>query len=512
MIGGEAVIWDRPTKEKHRTVRGSAHGFTPDGRSLAVIQSGTGTLSLINPQTGEVQWRSALGSALQQAGLAFSPDAKTMIVAWDNVLRLFDSDTGRERFAGAGAHQGMVNAVRYTPDGQTLITAGNDGTIRLSGAGSRQQLKLIADAGCAHLLAVSPDGRALASAATLLASAPAIRVWELPGGRLLRQFSGPATVDRIGALAFSSDGKLILAFSPKLGLKVFDIATGHEQEATQPQFMLQAQERAELGLDSGLFAPGNRYLAICTGMATHVVELASGTEIFSYSSDVMTFTPDGEGLAVATARDRFGGSLAVESVKVASAVEIVNIATGGSKRILVPTERVYALKFSPDGRILAVAAGFRECSIRLYSVEDGREVDALACPATRTHPGRWRLPPMVAAWRRVLTTRQCSSGTWGTLDDARQRAFKVTRAFPIVAVRSANGRQLSSQSPPELPPLLLAGATLVLVNFAIDHCALLHEVIHVAREERQFTRFEVEGVNRVWGSSKVEVKLHFSAI
>ena len=289
----------------------------------------------------------------------------------------------------------MVNAVRYAPDGRTLVTAGNDGTIRQWDAGSGRQLQVIADAGYDHLVAVSPDGKALASAARDRAKPPVIRVWDLPGGRLRREFSGPAKVAGTKALAFSPDGNLVLAYSSQLGLKIFDIATGDERQATQPHFMLQSEKQADINLASGAFGPGNRYLALCTFAATHVVELASGEERFSCPGYQMTFafTPGGEGLAVASAADPYAGSRGINTVANASVLEVVDIATGRRKRIFVPTERVAALTFSPDGRALAVSAGWRDSSIRLYGVEDGREIDSWACPATRTHPGAMAFAP-----------------------------------------------------------------------------------------------------------------------
>ena len=67
-----------------------------------MIRFATDTLALLNTETLEARWTAELGSALQYGGLAFSPDGKTIIVGWDNVLRLFESDNGRERFAVDG--------------------------------------------------------------------------------------------------------------------------------------------------------------------------------------------------------------------------------------------------------------------------------------------------------------------------------------------------------------------------------------------------------------------------
>jgi WD40 repeat protein len=128
---------------------------------------------------------------------------------------------------------------------------------------------------------------------------------------------------------------------------------------------------------------------MCTGVTTHVVELASGTERFSRAGYIMRCTPDGLGLAVARA-DSHSGAVGTANGKTEAStctVEIVAIPTLAGKQLVVPTDRVMALAFSPDGSILAVVAGWRQQLIRLYSVADGREIHALACPATRTHPG-----------------------------------------------------------------------------------------------------------------------------
>ena len=100
---GEATIWDCRTNQKHRVARGFGQGFTPDGDSLAVIRPGDGSISLIDTETGQDRWKTVLGPALQHGGLAFAPDGRTMIVGWDNVLRILETNDGRERFESTGA-------------------------------------------------------------------------------------------------------------------------------------------------------------------------------------------------------------------------------------------------------------------------------------------------------------------------------------------------------------------------------------------------------------------------
>jgi WD40 repeat protein len=386
-IGAESVVWDRLSNQPHHTVRGSALGFSPDSRSLLVARSDEGAISLINSETGDEQWKAVLGSALQYGGLAFAPDGKTIALSWDNVVRFFEADSGRERFEANDAHRGAVSAVCYTPDAREIVTAGNDGTIRQWDASSGRMLRVMNDAGAVHRLAISPDGTRLASTALRApANSPAFRIWDLTNGALKHEFPGKVNLPGKKALAFTTDGKLVLFFNPSLGLKIVDAGSGREQPSVQPRFSLKADEGSELNFASIAFAPGGRYLALCTGVTIHVVDLTSGAELFSCAGSTIAFTPDGLGVAIATNRNADAGSPENDPLSNACSVELVEINTGSRKRLLVATDRVSALAFSPDGRILAVSAGWRECSIRLYSTEDGHEIDAFACPSTRTHP------------------------------------------------------------------------------------------------------------------------------
>ncbi len=213
---GESTIWDRRTNQRHCVARGFAQGFTPDGNSLAVIRPVDGSIAFIDTETGRDRWKTVLGPALEHGGLAFAPDGTTMIVGWDNVLRVFETVGGRERFESDAAHRGAVSAIRYTPDGRTAITAGNDGTIRQWDAASGRQLRVISDALVAQVVAISPDGTTLASTSLRApANGPAFGVWDLTNGRLEREYQTRTIVNGTKALTFSTDGKLVLFYAPQ---------------------------------------------------------------------------------------------------------------------------------------------------------------------------------------------------------------------------------------------------------------------------------------------------------
>ena len=388
-FGGTAVVWDLHANHEHLSVRGAAGGFAPGDSRLAVIRPDQGTLAMIDAETGLERSSATLGSTSVHAGLAFSSDGKIVILECGNVLRFFDAESGSERFVREGAHEGPVTSIRYLPGGRTLVTAGDDGTIRRWDCQSARQLSVIGDPGVVHRLAVAPDGEKLATVA-LRALAPGVRVWECKTGRLLREWLRDTPADASTALVFSLDGKELLYFSHKQGLKAIDVESGLERTTVQPRFLLEGEDRSQCK-----FSPDIQYLATCTGVTTHVVELASGKERFSFPSYAMAFHPRGTGIAVACEEHR--DAAAISDAGKTVTVELLPIGSGGRKTIVVPTDRVSGLAFSPAGDVLAVGVGWNGSVIRLYRTDDGREMERFTCPGAISYPAhlscaRWSQP------------------------------------------------------------------------------------------------------------------------
>ena len=206
-IDGQAVIINRATGRRQLTARGSAYAFAPDGRSLAMSAAG-GMLQVIDTTTGDSRLgvRSRLWSGDNRRGLLARRRNARHVER--GVLRFFEAESGQERFANAEAHQGGVKVVTYTPDGGSVLTAGDDGTVRLWDARNARQLRVFPHKGRVYLLALSPDGRSLATAALLPDSV--VRVWDLATGRQKHQWPGHGGLTGAEALAFSSDGQVPL--------------------------------------------------------------------------------------------------------------------------------------------------------------------------------------------------------------------------------------------------------------------------------------------------------------
>ncbi len=98
----------------------------------------------------------------------------------DNLVQLWDTETGKSLGACIGHKQGLVG-VAFAPDGRTLATSSEDGTVKLWNVATQQELMSERRLGRSlRLLLFSPDGRWLAGSTGPWMSGAGIRVFQAP--------------------------------------------------------------------------------------------------------------------------------------------------------------------------------------------------------------------------------------------------------------------------------------------------------------------------------------------
>jgi WD40 repeat protein len=152
--------------------------FHPDGRTIA-WDDGSTAVQLLDRHNGNV--RTLRGHAREINSLAFSPDGQRLVSAsFDKTLKIWDVDSGNVIHTLRG-HQRRVTTGRFSPDGRLVVSGGVDRTVRLWDAGSGSPVatleghdRAVSSAG------VSRDGRTIFSTAL----DGKVNLWSLAGRAL----------------------------------------------------------------------------------------------------------------------------------------------------------------------------------------------------------------------------------------------------------------------------------------------------------------------------------------
>ncbi|KAB8331357.1 WD40 repeat domain-containing protein [Scytonema tolypothrichoides VB-61278] len=160
--------------------------------------------------------------------LAFSPDGQTLVSAGaDSTIKLWHVGA-QDLIDILHKHNGMVRCVAFTPDGRMLATGGDDRTIMFWDLMQRRVATALSlEDTAAHSLALSPDGQIL-----ITGSYRKIKVWrmsqqelEIPlVPELLHSFTGHSHIVR--SLAVSTDGKILVSGSRDKTIKIWHLDSG----------------------------------------------------------------------------------------------------------------------------------------------------------------------------------------------------------------------------------------------------------------------------------------------
>ncbi|KAH0553157.1 hypothetical protein GP486_006658 [Trichoglossum hirsutum] len=281
-------------------------------------------------------------------------------------------------------HVGGIRSVSFSPDGQLLVSAADDGTIRLWDPSTGALLQtLVGDIYIGLSVAFSPDGQLLASASY----DEMVRLWDPSTGVLLRTLDGH--IGKATSVAFSSDGQLLASALGDI-VVVWDPRTG---------VMLQTLKGHLNPVEAVAFPSDGQLLASASSQTVKLWDPRTGALLQTFEGHngyfrSVAISPDGQLLASAVnsgtislwdprtgelLQDLEVGFGPVTSVAfspdgqlLASSSEdgAVRLCNTGTKELLQTFEghsfSVESVAFSPDGRLLA--SGSRDKTIKIWDL------------------------------------------------------------------------------------------------------------------------------------------------
>ncbi|MEM6251990.1 MAG: TIR domain-containing protein [Cyanobacteria bacterium P01_D01_bin.156] len=311
----------------------------------------------------------------------FSPDGNFLITASnDNTLKLWEKN-GRLRFT-LDSHQGQVRDAAFSPDGQLIASASSDKTVKLWRQDGVVLRTLKGHNSIVYGLSFSPDSRIIATAG----GDQTVKVWNTQTGDLISTLEGH--LERVRAVEFSPDGKQIASTSSDRTIKIWHLDgtevasfSGHtadiEALAWSPhgKWIVSASEDATIKL----WSPDGQELATFEDHQAGVEDIAfspNGQLIASAGDDstVRLWRPDGtlvdtlkghETTVTSVAFSPDGHTLASGSWD--QNVKLWALSSPRANVLEAHNSLVHALEFSPNNRILASVSA--DLSIKLWTTK-----------------------------------------------------------------------------------------------------------------------------------------------
>jgi len=378
-------------------IRGISVG--PDGALLA--SAGDDNSLWIWDLKARLPLQRFMESSGPAVGLGFLADGKT-VVAGDTSGAVRPWTPSAVGVADAG----KVRAVAVMPDGRTVATAGDDGTVRVSQINGTLVRRYAMGTGKSPVvaLAIKADGKQMAAATAtdgLFLWNPSVEnqpVQPIAQSMMPSLYPGQRvsvipTVD----LAYSPDGSRLAVLGGDRHVRIYSAADGRMLEdlalpgaGTSLAYLPDDHRIMVAGTDGPLYLCQSALRCMITGHTGAVVSLAytpDGSAIVSGGADravrVSSTVDGGLTLRLATANDAVTAlAVTADGAKLITAstdknVRIHTLADGRIEASLVHPAAVRAISLARDGTRLVSCCDDKDYPIRVWDLVSGRELERM---------------------------------------------------------------------------------------------------------------------------------------
>jgi eukaryotic-like serine/threonine-protein kinase len=335
-----SAVVDGTGKEHFQVPRVHRFAMSPDLTKLALVclpdGPQTARFKVFEAATGK-DLRTFVGHTGFVYSLAFSPDGERIASASeDGTARIWNLTTGKV-LAVLRGHAVKIYCIAFRRDGARVVTASADGSVRQwdPEKGVEVEPPYTQHTGEVNVAAYSPDGQLIASGGT----DRTIRLWRAAGGKDISIRHGH--VGAVEQLAFNESGRRLASRSADGSVRIWEV---------DPRSSLSVLKGHTSYVYPVAFSPNGRWIASGSWDSTvRLWDARSGEvqAVWHHPSPVvdLVFTRDGSRLMAACGEEPI--------------VRVWTVATGQMQRELkgLPDEHIFALATSPDGDRVAVTYG-----------------------------------------------------------------------------------------------------------------------------------------------------------
>ncbi|MDE0317967.1 MAG: WD40 repeat domain-containing protein [Candidatus Poribacteria bacterium] len=367
--GGDKTVrlWNARTGGNIRTLTGHteavrAVAYSPDGGTI-VSASRDKTVRMWDANTGE-NIKTFTGHNDIIVSVAYSPDGSTIISAgWDGMLHRWDAQTGKplktyEIYTGvlyfARGHGGAITHTAYSPDGETIATAGADGKMQWWDAHTGENIKTFTEyVSGSRTITYSPDKKKIA-----VTAGGKVNLWNA-SGKHLKTLTGHKGY--VAGITFSPEGNVLVTGSSDRTARLWNVHTGENIKILTGHTGIVYNAIFSADGDNFITRGGNNLRMWSANTREHLKTFEGDV----YGCRWFKYSPDGKIIAT-----RFNDT-----------VRLLDTHTRETKNVLIGhTGRIVTAVFSPNGDTVATFA--KDNTFRLWNPHTGENIKTLHITGT----------------------------------------------------------------------------------------------------------------------------------